>query len=739
MRAAEVFLISFVILFMELACIRWFGAHVLYLTFFTNCVLLACFLGMSLGCLAARQTRNYLAWTPVLLALALAAGLAMEAGRGRLERVLDVGGQASPEVVFFGTEYHVQELSRFALPMEVVNGFFFVLIALALVGPGQELGRALDRMGNRIWAYSLNLLGSLAGIVAFTALSWLEATPFWWFLIVVWGVGYFLIGHALAGGMLRQLALIACLGATLVLAGRTSGGFQKDGWTGTHHWSPYYRIDYARQPENRIFVNQIVHQGMVSVKEAFAPAYAYSLPHLLKRETGGQPFRDVLILGAGSGNDVSRALHFGAEHIDAVEIDPVILRLGRQDHPDRPYDDPRVTVHVDDGRNFLRHTERQYDLIVYALVDSLALHSGYSNLRLENYLFTHEALDAVRAKLKPGGLLVMYNYFRQGWIIDRLRRTVAEAFGAEPLVLTTPPQSELSAESRFSGFAVMLAGEVDAIDGWLNEQPVAVLNAEQMTAREGESGRGVEIGVTRLHGDADLRPATDDWPFLYVRRPSIPDVTWRGIAVMFVLSALLIAVFAPRAGRGLVSETASSSLGRQPRPHGLSSACGEAGIMFCLGVGFMLLETKAIVQAALLLGSTWLVNSAVLAVILMLMVGANLFYLAVRPRRRWPLFAGLFVTLGAAWLVSGQLGGPRWLALSGGLVLPLAPIFFSSLLFASFFEGSDASRALGFNIAGAMAGGLLENLSLVLGYQNLMLIVALAYGGVLAMASRYLK
>src|SRR2546426_609147 len=74
----ELFLISLLILFLELACIRWFPAHVLFLTFFTNTVLLACFLGMSVGCLAAGRDWNLILWTPALLALALAAANAGE-------------------------------------------------------------------------------------------------------------------------------------------------------------------------------------------------------------------------------------------------------------------------------------------------------------------------------------------------------------------------------------------------------------------------------------------------------------------------------------------------------------------------------------------------------------------------------------------------------------------------------------------------------------------------------------
>ena len=116
----------------------------------------------------------------------------------------------------------------------------------------------------------------------------------------------------------------------------------------------------------------------------------------------------------------------------------MIQRIGKRDHPDRPYDDPRVFVHLNDGRNFLKSGNKQYDLIIYALVDSLVLHSGYSNIRLESYLFTKQAMDDVRKRLRPGGVFVMYNYFRQGWIVSRLQNSVRAAFGDDALVLNLP-------------------------------------------------------------------------------------------------------------------------------------------------------------------------------------------------------------------------------------------------------------------------------------------------------------
>ena len=78
---------------------------------------------------------------------------------------------------------------------------------------------------------------------------------------------------------------------------------------------------------------------------------------------------------------------------------------------------------------FLRKTSKKYDLMVYALVDSLVLHSGYSSLRLESFLFTQQAFDDIAARLKPNGVFAAYNFFRQGWIVGRIDKMAEQAFG----------------------------------------------------------------------------------------------------------------------------------------------------------------------------------------------------------------------------------------------------------------------------------------------------------------------
>lgn len=717
----DLFLISVLLLFLELACIRWFPAHVVYLTFFTNTVLLACFLGMAAGCLAAARRWHLVLATPALLALAFA-GAYWVAWQSRSPNVfVDVGNQVSPQFVFFGTEYQDRDLARFVLPIEVLGGSFYLLIALAFLGPGQELGRSLDRLPSRVEAYTINIAGSLVGILAFALGSWWELPPLAWFVPIAVGLGYFAWGHVadFAGPARWGLAglELALLAGMTALSAHPSGQERHHGQvTAEYLWSPYYRVDY-HTPNKGILVNLIGHQEMVS--RADSPALAYALPHLLNRDSGGAPFGDVLIIGAGSGNDVSRAIQWGARHIDAVEIDPVIFRLGRDHHPDRPYQDERVSVHLDDGRNFLRATDRHYDLIIYALVDSLVLHSSYSNLRLESYLFTREALADVSRCLKPGGRFVMYNYFRQGWIVARLHQALTATFGGEPLVLTLPSQPSIPADARSQGFTVFMSGAIEPISQAFAQNPVYRVRRDQ------PPGPATPNGFTKpeepndeplvraqvVPGAEPIPPATDDWPFLYLRRPMLPSLCLRGMAIMGGIGALVLWLLLPPTARP-------------------TNGWPMTALMFFLGAGFMLIETMAVVHMALLFGSTWMVNTVVFFAILVMILAANLVVLKFQPRRTGLLFLGLFVALGLNALLplNSFVGLDRTLQVAGASALVFAPILFAGGIFAVAFAGTcSPDRALGANIAGAIAGGLAENLSMWLGFQKLVLVAMVCY------------
>jgi SAM-dependent methyltransferase len=705
----NLFLVGFLVLFLELACIRWFSAYVIFLQFFTNVVLIACFLGMSCGCLTARRCRNWLALFPFIALTTVIAAFAMFVVYHFWHGLaVDVGHQVSPQEVFFGTEYRfISDVARFIVPIELIVAVFFILIALMFVGLGQVLGRAFDAYPNRVLGYTLNISGSIIGILVFSALSFAHMRPVIWFLISCAGVAYLLYQDK-ALSLSRMLALVTLL--TIIA--------MPPDWLYSKHetrWSPYYVV--TRTMTGNITVNNIAHQSMLPFETSGA---IYSLIHLLNRDSGGPPLQDVLIIGAGTGNDIAHALHFGVKRIDAVEIDPVIRDIGIHYHPDKPYQDRRVISYLGDGRHFLRTTDRKYDLVVYALVDSLILHSSYANLRLESYLFTEQAFADIRRVLKPDGIFVAYNYYRQGWIVERVVAMAKQAFGCDPIVLGQPFVEDLKSSER-AGFMTIIAGCNPRIAAafrehgtfWLNIAPPKNLSVDGFTVQPGstpveQKDNWRRIAPTRLIHDqeASTQLPSDDWPFLYTSGKLLPRLAVRSMIVLGVLGILMVYLFMPK-GRIRLNNR-----------------------MFFLGAAFMLLETKAVVQMALLFGSTWVVSAAVFFTVLVVILLANLYVLKTSSTRLGLHYATLLVLLAATVLV------PFDAFLSGGIVwryvvpcvLALGPMFFAGVIFArSFRDEPNPDQAFGSNIAGSVIGGLSELFSTLLGFQHLLILAICFY------------
>jgi SAM-dependent methyltransferase len=721
----DLFLISFLILFFELACIRWFGSMVVYLTFFTNIVLLATFLGMSIGCLSASRGRDWVrSVMPLFLVAVILACLVLwiYSTYGRV--MVDVGGQGSPQQVYFGAEYRARDLSSFVVPLELLAAVFFVLIALVFVGLGQVMGRAFDAARDRLRAYISNILGSLAGIAVFALASYLWTTPLVWFAVVV-AIWLCFLRRRTLFQLYCGLAVLIIMAFVSYNVTLRSAYQSTDAKYRTLIWSPYYKIIYTAE-EKTINTNNIGHQAMV---EVHTKGPAYSLPHLLNRDAGGHPFENVLIIGAGSGNDVSVALANGAKHVDAVEIDPAIYSLGRAENVDHPYQDPRVTIHVDDGRSFVRKTDQKYDLIIYALVDSLVLHSGYSSLRLESFLFTEDAFHDIAAHLRPGGVFAVYNFFRQGWIVGRVAKMSEDAFGTKPLVISFPYVPSIGpADQEFGRLTMILSGArapaLEAINRqfeehqsfWVSYNVSASAFGPQPPLLAGlmgeEDWHKVAPSTVDTTGIGEL--PSDNWPFLYLRGKAIPGINLRSMALIAGLSLALIYMFSPV---------------RRVRPNWQ---------MFFLGAGFMLLETKSVVHMALLFGSTWLVNSVVFFAILVMILASNLFVLALKPKILWPYYALLVASLVVNIVVpmSKFLALPGWTKVGVSCAVVFVPIFFAGIVFGALFrDSSQPDIDFGSNIAGAIMGGLAESLSLVIGF-NYLLVVAVVFYLISAVSNR---
>jgi hypothetical protein len=153
--------------------------------------------------------------------------------------------------------------------------------------------------------------------------------------------------------------------------------------------------------------------------------------------------------------------------------------------------------------------------------------------------------------------------------------------------------------------------------------------------------------------------------------------------------------------------------------------------LFFMGAAFLLLETKNVVQFALLFGTTWFVNALVFFGILLAVLGAVEVARRIRFREPTLLYAALFASLLLAWAIQPQtllsLGAP--LRFAAAVSLAFAPVFLANLVFAQRFRDVGSSTvAFATNLLGAMVGGVLEYSSLLLGYRNLLVVVALIYG-----------
>ncbi|MBI1874727.1 MAG: methyltransferase domain-containing protein [Acidobacteria bacterium] len=665
--ALRTFLASFLVLFLEVTLIRWMPAYIRLLSYFSNFILLASFLGIGVGCLLAPRRVRLFGFFPAILAATVAAVSVF-----RLEVAVPSTGS-----IYFASgtaEQVVVVESTMLLPI------LFVIVAALFATLAHRMAREMTTLPP-LRAYTMNLAGSLAGVGVFAVMSWLELTPTVWFAVAcAAALPLLALPEPDAPRRPATAALIAgfvLLASSLALVHALARGAL---------WSPYYKITLQQVGADTVVeVNNIFHQSMAPVRHK---EYFYVWPYTVFGDT----FDDVLILGAGSGTDVAAALRHGARHVDAVEIDPAILRLGREKHPDRPYSDPRVTPIIDDARHFLRTTEKTYDLVVFALIDSLTLQSSFSGVRLESYMFTEEAFRAVRARLKPAGLLVVYNYFRERWLVDRLANTAAVAFGEEPYVHVHEARAYLG---------VLMAGPR------LSRLP-ADLHVPDRVAAFGQSE--TPSPAKRHRRDASIEPATDDWPFLYLRDRRLPAHYVASLALILVVSAAAV----------------------------LPIAGGRRGTwswqFFLLGAGFMLLETKSIIQFALLWGSTWVVASLAIASVLTMALVANAVVASRDIRRPWLVGGVLLALLAANFVIPiGRVGFQSRAAESiFDALLVFSPVLCAGLLFGSAFKRSTTlARDFGTNLLGAMVGGVAEYLSLVTGFRALLIAIAMCYVGAL--------
>ena len=700
-------LLSALILFLEMLLIRWVGTEVRIFAYLQNGLLVAAFLGLGLGARNARRPARLL--PAVLLLVSIALLVRDPLGLG-VSEALTWGLVAFQDTAIWAARVVASDAADPRRWLHVALSLGVTLGLLAAVAGtfhplGQWLGRWMDSHPRPIAAYTANVLGSLAGIAlfhAFTLASW--PPPVW---LAVVGVGLAILAPISEETRAARVAA-GTLALALPLLAWPSGP--------PSVWSPYQkltRLPMSSLPPGSpgtealpdcgelIQVNNTSYQLLVDLDpERMATAPALYPPdrirtshYMIPYELVGIPER-VLVVGAGAGNDVAAALRAGAGRVRAVEIDPAIVDIGRERHPNAPYASDRVEVAIDDARAFFQRDTGSYDLVLFGLLDSHTTPSAYTNVRLDHFVYTQESFTAAKRLLAPGGFVVLFFAPQAPWIAYRLAGLLRETFGTNPLGLAIAQDTPCLGW----GGLLLIGGE----DG--------ALAALRRRVRTDPGMRPLRLQTGKW--PLDTPPSTDDWPYLYLEQPSIPRYH-----LLVGGATLLLGVLLRR---------------RLFRP-------GETvdGTMLLLGTGFMLLEVSAVSRAALLFGTTWTVNAYVIGAILSMALLANLVAGRVRPHPMgWPAF-GLLASLVAhvvvptAWLATLPLA----LRISLGAGFLSLPVFFSGLIFVALWaESKRKDLALGSNILGSLLGGLASMLSMLVGFRWLLVMTLAIYTAALLRA-----
>ena len=666
--ALSLALATFSILVLELAMIRWLTTQVRIAAYFANLVLLAAFLGMGLGVGLARHASRLARWSlPVLAIVCIPLALAEPLGIVRV---------TFPDLA--PTDWGISPTAswwQFTGAALLVTACFWAVAAVFLL-QGTLVGALFARLPP-LRAYGADLAGSLAGVVAMALVAAVSTPPPVWIALGVLPLAFLLRDRwSLAAAVIAVAAAWWSVG---------DARFSPYNRIELHEGvSPTYGTPAAGSREWSLQANRDYYQRLLDLrggKDASevreATRRAYELPFSF----GTDPRRSALVVGAGTGNDVAAALRRGFAHVTSIDIDPVILQIGYERHPEHPYSDPRAVRVNDDARAYFgRDDGQRYDVVCYGLLDSHAMFSSMSSLRLDNFVFTREGIAAAWMRVKDDGVLSISFTIGGPWVYARMAGMVKQASGLDPIAVV----------HGYDSGATLLAGRHLTLQAVQERFPDAYVETARM--------EGIAI-------------PSDDWPFLYLRMVGIPYT--------YITVFVLVALTAALAIRGVFGASVFARGRFDPQ-------------MFLLGAGFLLLETRAVTQLSLLFGSTWIVNASVFGGVLLAVLAANALVGRLPAYRRTLWYALLALSLIGLWMLPLQpfFGLSVWLrALIAGPLMAV-PVFFAGIVFSSELRGrADAATALGCNLCGAVLGGILENLSMIVGLKALVLLALAIYLG----------
>jgi spermidine synthase len=410
----------------------------------------------------------------------------------------------------------------------------------------------------------------------------------------------------------------------------------------------------------------------------------------------------VLVLGAGAGSDVLLALFNGAVGVDAVELNPQMVALLREDFAGfagNLYDDERVSVHIGEARGFVSRAAGRFDLVQVALLDSPAVSGSGVQALSENYLYTVEAVSRYLDRLQPGGLLAVTRWLKvpprdslklAATVIEAMRRSGAAEPGRRLVVIRGWNSMTLLAKNgefdeREVGIVREFARQHSFDTAWYPDMPAGEANRFNRLDQP-----WLFEGINALLGDQsaayidnykfDIAPATDQQPYFFNffkwrALPEIMALRQRGGAglvewgYLVLLATLLQALIA-----GAVLILLPLAFAPRAWPPGTGGTMG--GYFFLLGLAFLFVE-MAFMQKFILFLSHPLYSVAVVLAGFLVFAGLGSAACGHLARR-----------------LGGRLDSAVRMAVTGIAALVLLYLWLLPLLFERLIGLGDAARVL---------------------------------------------
>lgn len=415
-----------------------------------------------------------------------------------------------------------------------------------------------------------------------------------------------------------------------------------------------------------------------------------------------RPARTTLIIGPGGGRDVLTALKYGSKDIDAVELNPLMKEVVNEkfgDFTGRLYERPEITLTIDDGRHFVRNTDKEFGLIQLSLVDTWASTAAGAFALSENTLYTVEAFFDYFDHLAPDGVLTVSRWLAQTpretlRVISLARAALEHAGVTNPerhiLAAGTPP---LRRGHRFASVIVsrqpFTDEEIAKAKAFVDERgfqvlyfpgmPVEPLFAKLATLPKADLQKFLD------DYELDISPTTDDRPFFFnTVRPRDFFKIWDDkpgrvgvhlLAQVLIIVLVLVALFM----------LGPLYLRRRSALAGVAPKARWSTLLYfgALGSGFMMIEVALISNFILFLGHPIYALTAVLCTLLIFAGIGSLWsgrhveggHEAIRRVIGWALLSIIMLALVLEFVFSRMVGAPFLLCILMTIVT-LGPVGF---------------------------------------------------------------